>query len=103
MYKTFLESTVAADIAQATAPSKIQKREKCKECNETPCVCDEITESPVGSVGRTGKADAENHLSNPQIRKQLKKLIRQAGGKTVILQMLKTFNEMPVTEDDDNE
>jgi hypothetical protein len=128
MLKTFLNSsTVSADIAQAPGKLELAKKDsshpidcKCKKCRENGTIPDIIkcenqnlnqkenlmlktflnnmNESPVGAVGRTGYKDAEAHLSNPEIRRKLKKLIRQAGGKTVITQMLKSFNEMPANE-----
>jgi hypothetical protein len=104
--KSFLEGTVAADIAQSTGSMGLKKQKRHGAGKDCPCDKDpeseecqkQLQESPVGSVGSTGLKDAESHLSDPEIRKQLKKLIRQAGGKTVILQMLKTMNQMPANE-----
>jgi len=59
---------------------------------------DFIIESPVGVVGRTGVKDAEEYLNDPEIRKRLKKLVRDAGGKTVIMHILRTMNAIPANE-----
>lgn len=48
-----------------------------------------LAESAVGSVGRTGKADAEKFVQeNPDIVKKFKKIVSQMGGKAVASQLL---------------
>ena len=42
----------------------------------------EINESPVGMVGRTGKVDAQNHIS-PELLKRFSQVVKELGGKTV--------------------
>jgi hypothetical protein len=48
----------------------------------------EVTnESPVGYVGRTGKAEAEAHVT-PELEKRFKDIIKEMGGKTVAKELM---------------
>jgi galactitol-specific phosphotransferase system IIB component len=46
-----------------------------------------LTESAVGEVGRTSKADAEAHIT-PELKAEFEKIIRQIGGKAVARALL---------------
>jgi len=83
-YGTFLEDTASADIAQ-TEP-KLGLTKKCPKED-----CDDLDESPVGKVGRTGVLDAKAHVSDT-LRAQFKKIVKQLGGKTVARQLLAEMN-----------
>jgi hypothetical protein len=49
-----------------------------------------IDESPVGAPGRTSRAEALEFIAkNPEKIKELKKIIKQAGGKTVFMELVK--------------
>ena len=49
-----------------------------------------LDESAVGMVGRTGRGDADTHLtSNPDLIRRFKKIVRELGGKTVAHLLLK--------------
>lgn len=49
-----------------------------------------INESPVGMPGRTSREEAiEYIIENPDKIKEIKKIIKQAGGKTVFMEILK--------------
>jgi len=48
-----------------------------------------LNESPVGLPGRTGKRDALEYIAkNPEKVKELKKIIKEIGGKTVFLHLI---------------
>ena len=52
-----------------------------------------LMESCVGCVGRTGYKDAEEHISNMgDIKKVIRKLLKEVGGKTVLLKIINTMN-----------
>ena len=81
MFKeVFEEGTTSADIAQTSGKTLL-----CKKCGY------EMNESPVGSVGRTGAADATNHIT-AELRAKFKKLVKELGGKTVARQLLSEMN-----------
>ena len=48
---------------------------------------DYLKESPVGEVGRTGKKDAEKHVT-PELQKRFMKIVKEMGGKTVAMTLL---------------
>lgn len=83
MFKeVFEEGTTSADIAQTSG--KIGKL-LCEKCGQ------EMNESPVGSIGRTGVADAAAYVT-PELRAKFKKLVKEMGGKTVARQLLAEMN-----------
>ena len=48
-----------------------------------------VNESPVGQVGRTSRAEAIDFITeNPEKVREIRKLIKQAGGKTVFFAVL---------------
>ena len=50
---------------------------------------EELTESPVGQVGRTGYADADAHISaNPDLIKKFKTIVKELGGITATRKLL---------------
>ncbi len=54
---------------------------------------EEVDESAVGLVGRSGTVDAENHINqNPDLIKRFKKMIKELGGLTATRQLLNTFD-----------
>lgn len=62
----------------------------------------ELFESPVGVVGRTGKADAESHIT-PELVSEFKKIVSKMGGKAVAQALLNSLSA-PIkesTRDDD--
>jgi len=60
----------------------------------------ELFESAVGSVGRTGAADAKAHVG-PDLRAEFKKIVKKIGGKTVARQLLAEMNAGgPIEETD---
>jgi len=92
MFKKFFEETNAGDIAQAT-PTMAKMHTKCTHGPDEKCdKCkDKLDESPVGSVGRTGRVDAEAHVT-PELRAKFKKIVKALGGKTVARQLLSEMN-----------
>jgi hypothetical protein len=51
---------------------------------------EEVNESPVGAPGRTSRAEALEFIAkNPEKIRELKKIIKQAGGKTVFMELIK--------------
>jgi len=50
-----------------------------------------LFESAVGSIGRTGSADAKAHVG-PELRNEFKKIVKKLGGKTVARQLLAEMN-----------
>jgi len=49
-----------------------------------------LFESPVGQPGRTSRQEALEFIAhNPEKIKEIKKIIKQAGGKTVFMEILK--------------
>jgi len=113
LLRPFNEDTQAGDVAQATGPfnpkTPIQKKKKDIEDeldDELEDVEDDLDEdnlncSAVGLVGRTGFKDAENHIQDTKnIKIQLRKLIKQVGGKTVLLKLLNTMNSIPTNEEE---
>lgn len=89
MFKKFFEETNAGDIAQATPSMGLHR--KCtgkKDCKCAECVeRAELSESPVGMVGRTDAKSALAHLS-PELKKRFRKLLKDIGGKTVMRYLL---------------
>ncbi len=91
MFKNFFEETSAADIAQATTDSKLLKKKKKEE--------EEVSESPVGFVGRTGGADADAHLdANPDLVRRFKKIIKELGGLTATRKLLGQLDVRKATD-----
>lgn len=90
MFKeVFEEGTVSADIAQTSGKLEpVRRRERKRLCEKCGA---EMNESPVGSIGRTGVADAANHVT-PELRAKFKKLVKELGGKTVAKQLLAEMN-----------
>ena len=54
----------------------------------------ELFESPVGSIGRTGAADAIAYVT-PELRAEFKKIVKKIGGKSVAKELLATMNAKP--------
>ncbi len=82
-FKKFItEGTSTGDVAIHTGKLGLSKCECCGS---------KIEESAVGSVGRTGFADAKAHVT-PELRAQFKKIVKQLGGKTVARQLLAEMN-----------
>lgn len=53
----------------------------------------EILESPVGSIGRTGIKDAESYVTaNPDLKKRIRKIIKEVGGITALKQLISGMN-----------
>lgn len=50
-----------------------------------------IKESPVGTVGRTTKEEAIEHIENSDLAKKFRKIVKELGGKTVARQLLSTM------------
>jgi len=53
---------------------------------------DIVTESPVGSRGRTGKIDAQAHIEASGLEKEFIKVVKKLGGKTVARELLSRMN-----------
>jgi len=52
-------------------------------------ILEEMDESAVGKIGRTGKNDAKQFvIDNPEVIKKFKKIVSQIGGKAVAAQIL---------------
>lgn len=81
----FAEETSSGDIAVFTPPMNLQKKKLPEEEDE------EIQESPVGAVGRTGYADADAHVT-AALRAEFKKIVKKLGGKTVARKLLAEMN-----------
>ncbi len=86
----FEEGTVSSDIAGTGTgfEKKIRKQKLPKEIE------DEITESPVGSRGRTTQKDAEAYVTDAH-RAEFRKIVKKIGGKAVAKHLLNTLNAMP--------
>jgi hypothetical protein len=100
--ESFLEGTVASDIAQSTGSMGLQKKKrKGQGSGDCPCKTDPeseeckekqaLKESPVGSVGRTGAKDAIEYIT-PELRAEFKRIVKKLGGKTVAKELLNTMN-----------
>lgn len=51
-----------------------------------------FNESPVGQRGRTSREEAMDFIAeNPQIIKEIKKIIRETGGKVLFMEVLKAI------------
>lgn len=50
-----------------------------------------LDESPVGAIGRTGKYDAEAHVT-PELQKEFMNIVKKLGGKTVARLLLNQMN-----------
>lgn len=61
-----------------------------------------VTESPVGSKGRTTHADADEYIdNNPQIVEEFRKIVNGMGGKSVarrVLDRMGAKKEQDITE-----
>jgi len=87
-FSEFLENTSAGDIAGTEQKLGLNKRLFCEECGKN------INESPVGLVGRTGMADAIEHVT-PELRAEFKKMVIKLGGKAVCKHMLDEMTFSP--------
>ncbi len=86
----FKEETSAGDIAVFTGVMGSEK--DCDdECKKKKLLKKELKESAVGLVGRTGVADAANHVT-ASLRAEFKKIVKRLGGKTVARQLLAEMN-----------
>jgi len=63
----------------------------------------QIQESPVGVVGRTSNAEAQDHISTNGLEKEFAKIVQKLGGKTAARLLLANMNSQGkiVTIDDD--
>jgi len=63
----------------------------------------DLVESPVGTVGRTGKIDALNHIDD-NLKKKFFKIVKELGGKTVARELINTLNadSNPLSKKGDN-
>lgn len=61
-----------------------------------------ITESPVGSRGRTSKMEAQSHIENNGLEKKFMAIVKELGGKTaarlLLAQMDSKGEKVDVTE-----
>ncbi len=116
IFKTFLESTVAADIAQGSGGMQ-RKKELYKKCmnkdsdctkdidtdslgEECPCKEDpnseeckkakeKLEESPVGYRGKTTDQEAGKFIDgNPELRAEFKNIVKKIGGVAVARRLL---------------
>ncbi len=53
---------------------------------------DYLSESPVGSAGRTGAADADAHIASTAVGKDFAKMVKLLGGKTIAMKLLNSLN-----------
>lgn len=83
----FSEETSAGDIAVFTGRMNLSDEED----EDTGILKKDLKESPVGKVGRTGSADAANHVT-AELRAEFKKIVKKLGGKTVARQLLAEMN-----------
>ncbi len=54
-----------------------------------------LSESAVGSKGRTGKADAQAHIEGSGLEKEFQAIVEKLGGKTVARELLQRMNSTP--------
>ena len=65
---------------------KLNKRRKNMKSFKK--IASELSESPVGKVGRTKDNEADEHIENTDVAKRFKKIVRELGGKTVAKKLL---------------
>jgi len=65
----------------------------------------EVTESPVGMVGRTRDSEALSHIESSELAKEFRKIVKKLGGKNVARQLLAGMNnsgkKIEITEKSD--
>jgi len=54
----------------------------------------QITESPVGYVGRTKDSEALEHIEKSDVVKRFRKIVKELGGKNVARQLLAGMNSV---------
>jgi hypothetical protein len=102
--------TVAGDVGSGTGsepmvrygekpqrretPYKRKKKEKKMKSFRDFAKDQEVTESPVGQVGRTKDSEALAHIENSDVAKRFRKIVRELGGKNVARQLLSGMTQL---------
>ena len=82
---------------------KKQEKRKMKTFREIVKDGKEITESPVGKVGRTKEEEALAHIENTNLAVKFRKIVRELGGKNVARQLLAGMDPVGRRVEESNE
>ena len=80
------------EVIKRKNPLKKQGKRKMRTFREIIKDEKEITESPVGQVGRTKEEEALAHIENTNLAVKFRKIVKELGGKSVARQLLAGMN-----------
>jgi len=76
---------IGAEPMRRKLPNNKKEKKKMKKFRE---YAKEMSESPVGMVGRTKDSEALAHIEGSDLAKEFRKIVKKLGGKNVARQLL---------------